>query len=143
MSSRVLSLPQGTTPSPSLASNEDFYGLVYNSTTDQDEAVPIGSPMPSLKTDAGDVTLTAATGLLIVNKAVGAATQVTLPASPPARHRVIIKDGGGDAGANNITCVPAAGTIDGAANVVIAVNYGFAEFVYNGTEWNVLGSRLT
>ena len=143
MSSRILSLPQGSTGSPSLASAEDFYALAYNSTADRDEMVPVGFPLPHIQTAAGDVTVTAFQFLWLINKTVGAATQVTLPTSPPARHQVIVKDAAGDANTNNITIVPAAGTIDGAANVVIAVAYGFAHLVFNGTEWNVLGSRLT
>ena len=72
------------------------------------------------------------------NKTVGAATAANLPASPETGRRYTIKDGKGDAAANNITITPAAGTIDGAATSVINVNFGRATVAYNGTQWNLV-----
>ena len=89
-------------------------------------------------TAAGAVTVTTADYVVVVNKAVGAATAVALPAGVTGL-RFVIKDGKGDAGANNITISPAAGTIDGAATNVISTNYGSRELIYNGTQWNVIG----
>lgn len=86
-------------------------------------------------TAAGAVTVTATDEVVVVNKTVGAATTVNLPAGVTKRVYVI-KDGKGDAAANNITITPAAGTIDGAATLVINANYGRATVLYNGTEWN-------
>jgi hypothetical protein len=86
-------------------------------------------------TAAGAVTVGATDDVVIVNKTVGAATTVNLPAGVTKR-RYIIKDGKGDAAANNITITPAAGTIDGAATLVINTNYGRATIIYNGTQWN-------
>lgn len=76
--------------------------------------------------------------VVIINKAVGAATAVTLPATPTAGDQYTIKDGKGDAAAQNITISPSAGTIDGAATSVISTNYGKAHFVYNGVQWNLI-----
>lgn len=90
----------------------------------------------AIKTSAGDQTVGSSTELQIINKTVGAATQVTLPATPITGRRITVKDGKGDANTNNITVVPSAGTIDGAASSVINTAYGVREFVYNGTEWN-------
>ena len=64
------------------------------------------------------------------------AVAVNLPASPATGLTYIIKDGTGDAAANNITITPAAGNIDGAGTLVLSVNYARAVLVYNGTEWN-------
>jgi len=77
---------------------------------------------------------------LIVNKTVGEATQITLPArsSPPANRFVIISDGKGDAATNNITVVPAAGTITGLTSIVLNSNYESAMFFDNGTTWTVV-----
>lgn len=86
-------------------------------------------------TAAGAVTVSATDDVVVVNKTVGAATTANLPAGVTGR-RYTIKDGKGDAAANNITITPAAGTIDGAATLVIAANYGKATLIYNGTEWN-------
>lgn len=95
---------------------------------------------PSLRviTSAGAVTANLYDSTIIVNKATGAATAVALAASPATGKRFTIKDGKGDAATNNITITPAAGTIDGAANLVINTNYGRATLVYNGTQWNVI-----
>lgn len=84
------------------------------------------------------VTVVAGTDYIIVtNLTTPGAVAVNLPATPTAGLTYVIKDGKGDAAANNITITPAAGTIDGAATLVIAANYGRAVLTYNGTEWNV------
>jgi hypothetical protein len=87
--------------------------------------------------------VTVAAGLddvIVINKTVAGATAVTLPATPTAGDQYTIKDGKGDAAGNNITVSPTAGNIDGAATNVINSNYGFRTYIYNGTEWNVIGS---
>ena len=89
-------------------------------------------------TAAGAVTVTTADTIVVVNKTVGAATTVNLPATPATGLRFTIKDGKGDAGANNITVTPAAGTIDGAATNVISTNYLARTYLYNGTSWSVI-----
>lgn len=89
-------------------------------------------------TAAGAVTVTTADDVVVVNKSVGAATVVNLPATPATGLAFVIKDGKGDAAANNITITPAAGNIDGAGTKVLSANYGVAEVVYNGTEWNAI-----
>lgn len=81
--------------------------------------------------------------VLIVNKTSGAATAVTLPATPATGQVVTVKDGKGDAATNAITISPAAGTIDGAATVVLSTNYGSVTLVYNGTEWGRSGGGST
>lgn len=84
-------------------------------------------------------TLTATDDVLVVNRGgAGAATTVNLPAGITGR-RYIVKDGRGDAAANNITIISATGNIDGAANLVISSNYGYAVVLYNGTQWNRIG----
>lgn len=88
-------------------------------------------------TAAGAITVTAADWAVIVNKTVGAASAVALPAGATGAE-FVIKDGKGDAAANNITITPAAGTIDGAATSVISANYGSATLLYNGTEWSAI-----
>lgn len=94
--------------------------VVYNNTT--------------VKTTSGNVTCVNES-VVVVKKDSGAATTVTLPPSPLTGQAVVVKDGKGDAATNPITVAGAAGNIDGAASHVIRDNYGFAVFVYNGTEW--------
>lgn len=73
----------------------------------------------------------------IINQTVSGAITVTLPATPSTGRMVVVKDGKGDAGTYAITVSPSAGTVDGAGSYSIAVNYGSAQFIYNGTEWSV------
>lgn len=89
-------------------------------------------------TAAGAVTVTNADYTIVVNKTVGAATTVNLPASPLTGTVFYIKDGKGDAATNNITITPAAGNIDGAGTLVINTNYGGYQLVYNGAAWNIV-----
>jgi hypothetical protein len=75
---------------------------------------------------------------IIINKAAGAPTQVTLTPNPGNGMWALVKDGKGDAATNNITIIPYAGTIDGAAAFLIDRNYGGALFRYNGVSWNLV-----
>lgn len=88
-------------------------------------------------TAAGVITVTVDDYLVVINKTVGAASAVNLPAGVTGQV-FVIKDGKGDAATNNITITPAAGNIDGAATLVINTNRGVARLGYNGTEWSVL-----
>lgn len=75
---------------------------------------------------------------IIVNKATGSATTVTLPTGFPGME-VTVKDGKGDAATNNITVnTSSAQTIDGAASVAINTNFGLVRLFFNGTQWNVI-----
>lgn len=89
-------------------------------------------------TAAGAVTVSSTDHVVVVNKTTGAATAVALPASPATGREIIIKDGKGDAGTNNITITPAAGNIDGGATTVIATNYRSLTLIYNGAEWSLI-----
>jgi hypothetical protein len=89
-------------------------------------------------TAAGAVTVTSDDYLIVINKSVGAATVVNLPANPNVGDAYIIKDGKGDAASNNITLTPAAGNIDGANSRVMNVNYQSVSIVYSGTQWLVI-----
>jgi hypothetical protein len=86
-------------------------------------------------TAAGGITALASDGCIVVNKSVGAATAVTLYASPATGAKLRIKDGKGDANTNNITITPAAGNIDGSATNVINTAYGKVTLLYTGTQW--------
>jgi len=87
---------------------------------------------------SGDVTITTADDVVIVNKTVAAASTVNLPGSPTAGDVYCIKDGKGDGAANPLTITPAAGTIDGAGSFATTANYEAVWVIFNGTEWNVV-----
>ena len=101
--------------------------------------VGLGLPLNPVRvvTAAGAVTVSATDSIVVVNKTVGAATTVNLPAGVTGRVYTI-KDGAGDALLNNITLTPVAGTIDGASTYPMNLNYQAVTVVYNGTEWNVI-----
>jgi hypothetical protein len=61
------------------------------------------SQTQQIKTTAGDVNVSANDGLISVNKTVGAATTVNLPAASTKVGPVKVSDWKGDAGTNNIT----------------------------------------
>jgi trimeric autotransporter adhesin len=87
-------------------------------------------------TASGAVTVSATTDYYIcINKTVGGATTVNLPASPNTGQIFLIKDCKGDAGTNNITITPASGTIDGASTYVMGMNYQAVGLQYNGSSW--------
>lgn len=96
---------------------------------------------PVVKTTAGDVVM-GNSGVCVVKKASGAATQVTLTARAQSGYLALVKDGKGDAGTNNITIIPDATTnnttIDGSANFILSVNYAAALFMHDGTEWGLV-----
>jgi hypothetical protein len=64
----------------------------------------------------------------------GAAKTVNLPTAA-AGKKLVIKDESGDASTNNITV---SGTIDGAANYVMAVDYEALTLVSDGTNWFII-----
>jgi hypothetical protein len=85
-------------------------------------------------TAAGNVTMLASDFLLVLNKTVGAATNVTLPTAPIIGQNVIIKDGKGDALTNNITVL---GAIDGGTSFVLTQAYQAIDLIYTGTVWAI------
>lgn len=94
-------------------------------------------------TASGPVTVASDDYVITIDKTVPTATTVTLPSVPTTSRSLIIKDGQGQAGANNITISGNGNTIDGSATYVINVSWGAAELIYNGTEWNIISSYAT
>ncbi|MGZ3723522.1 MAG: hypothetical protein ACXVA9_11355, partial [Bdellovibrionales bacterium] len=88
-------------------------------------------------TAAGAVTVTTADYIICLNKTVGAATAVNLPASPGVGDQYVIKDCKGDANTNNITVTPNAGNIDGAATYIMNIARQSVGIFYDGTQWQV------
>lgn len=89
-------------------------------------------------TAAGTVTAATTDDLIVVNKTSGAATPVSLFASPTTGTGLCVKDGKRDAATNAITISPAAGTIDGAATFVMNQNGQAVCLQYSGSEWVIL-----
>jgi len=88
-------------------------------------------------TDDGNVVLTKATTLLILNKETPAETSVVLPAVPDDNYRVKVKDGGKNSGIYAITVTIAGGaTIDGEDNYVISSDGTCIEFAYDKSSGN-------
>jgi hypothetical protein len=119
-----------TTPSSIKGTTGNFSGIL---TTQSGQVHNV-----RVVTAAGAVTMATTDDYVIVNKTTGAATTVNEVASPTTGTLHCIKDGKGDAGANNITFTPAAGNVDGAATYVMNQNFQAACFIYNGQQWNIL-----
>lgn len=83
-------------------------------------------------TVAGDVTVLSSDVNILLNKTVGAATNINLPASASRNGMpLLIKDYKGDANINNITLVPSGvETIDGFSGAAAAAN-GLAKITTN------------
>jgi hypothetical protein len=86
---------------------------------------------------SGSPTLGNCGNVLVVNKTVGGATAVTLPASASGCVYVV-KDGKGDANTNNITITPTSGLIDGAGTKVLNTSYGKVTVIFDGTNWDII-----
>jgi len=116
-------------------SNFSTYSTLINTTTQvpniaSNDAIRITTP------GAYPYTTIPQDGVILVDTST-ARTIVPL-ASPSPGQRHVIKDNVGSALTNNITITPSGKNIDGAASATIALNYGSARIVFNGTQWNVI-----
>lgn len=92
-------------------------------------------------TGSGNVTMSSGQRVQVINKGTGAATTVTLPPTPSTWQSALVADGKGDGATHNITVQGAsAATIDGASTAIIASNWGAMEFLWDGTEWKLIGN---
>lgn len=92
---------------------------------------------------ATPVTVLATTDCVIVTDlTTPGAVAVNLPAGVSGQVFTVV-DGKGDAGTNNITITPAAGTINGAATYVIDSNRAGVSLAYNGTSWTVIAEFIS
>jgi len=78
--------------------------------------------------------------VITINKITPEITTVTLPASPSTSQSYIIKDGAGNAASFPITIDGNGKTVDGQTTQILDIDYESAELIFNGTEWNVIGS---
>ncbi len=84
------------------------------------------------------VNLTEGSHKLVLNKTVGAPTIVNLPLSPFLGQDIRVKDGKGDSDVNQITVQASGITIDGFSKILLKNKYQSMDFMYNGTEWNIV-----
>lgn len=95
--------------------------------------------VPTGATLASGASVTMSTAVLLVNKATGSATAVTLPPAPVVfTQTYIIKDQKGDAATNNITVTPSSGLIDGASSFVMNINRMSISLIFDGTNWSLV-----
>lgn len=108
-------------PADSLVAIFNKATLVWNTTTLG--TVLNQSQTQQVKTTAGDVNVAAADGAIVLNKTVGAATNVNFPLAASKIGDCLVTDLKLDAGTNNITIVPTSPeTIQGQSTYVIAAN---------------------
>lgn len=91
-------------------------------------------------TDPGDYEVQVNDYVITVVKTIPEITTITFPLAPTESRSLIIKDGQGEATDFPITVDGNGQTIDGAATYEINVNWQSIEFIYNGTQWNMIGS---
>ena len=97
---------------------------------------PPGTPGLVPVTTVTTTPFNVATTDYLIGVDVAGPASIVLPVSPTGTV-FIVKDIDGDATINPIT-ITASTTIDGAANAVINAPYGALQFVFNGTEWNIV-----
>ena len=78
--------------------------------------------------------------VVLVNPSPPVAFAVTLPAGAThTTRRLYVKDKTGNASSTNVTITAGGGeTIDGAASVTLASDFGAVTLVFNGTEWSIV-----
>lgn len=102
--------------------------LVYDTSTEAFNVITLGTVQSAgqttvVKTTSGDVNVAAADGVIVLNKASGAVTNVNLPLAANKIGPVLVTDLKGDAGTNNITITPTSPeTIQGQATFTLAAN---------------------
>lgn len=99
-------------------------------------AGPPGTPGLVPVTIATATPFNVATTDYFIGVNVASPTSIILPVSPTGTV-FIVKDIDGDSSTNPIT-ITASTTIDGAASATIDSPYGSLQFVFNGTEWNIV-----
>jgi hypothetical protein len=125
----------------------DFGGTINNLTEKNTVHVGTGTSANIIgKSDKYVVTVTnvaytckGVEDLILVNSST-ASFQIALPANPPKGMTVTIKDAAGLFGTNNVLVT---GTIDGAANLAMVVNFMSRTFTWDGsTTWNITSGYL-
>jgi hypothetical protein len=89
-------------------------------------------------TGTGAVTATIADDILVIDKMTPVGTTITIPTAPPTGYTLTIVDGAGNANTYNLT-VSAASNINGSTTYVMNANYQSTTFVFNGTQYNIIG----
>lgn len=74
---------------------------------------------------------------LVIKNTVASSIQITPPTNPPVGYSFTLKDGQGNAAAKPLQFI---GTVDGVALPVFATNYISRKLLWNGSEWNLIGS---
>jgi hypothetical protein len=103
---------------------------------------PVGPPGPPGTPGLVPVTIVSTTPFnvtltdYVLGVDIAGPASVVLPVSPTGTV-FIVKDIDGDASTNPIT-ITASTTIDGGASATINAPYGALQFVFNGTEWNII-----
>jgi hypothetical protein len=90
-------------------------------------------------TSGTEINLDECSHKVILNGTSGNPTIVNLPTSPRLGQEVLVKDGAGNAEANNIEILPPSGTtIDGLDTLVLSNDYQAWCLTWIGTEWSII-----
>jgi hypothetical protein len=119
------------------ANGKDNFSVTDGGTLTANQIKNRGAEVRNTRTvTSGDTAQAATDRVIIINKAVGARTTVTLQATPAKGTTLIVKDGRGDANINPITIAPTApARIDNAGSATISIPSGWLEMIYDGANW--------
>jgi hypothetical protein len=131
---QISPLPIGFDPTSKLLLIFDQISNSFVQTTLSSLLATVAAGILRIVTAAGDVTVTTTDSFILMNKSVGAATNINLPSSASRAGLALhIKDYKGDAATNNITFVPnGVETIDGFSGAAAAANGTAVINVNNG-----------
>lgn len=125
----VMTPPSGDYPTDYVLVYDSIAGTYFNVSISQVIAAAAASitavaPTPKIVTAAGDYTVLAGDQIILMNKTVGAATNINLPTSASRINiPITVKDYKGDSNTNNIVFVPnGTETIDGFSSAVALAN---------------------
>lgn len=115
-------------------------GQTAGSITPQTMRDLIVTIVPTVQTATSGSSVAMTATMLLINKASGSATAVTLPAAPvTVTQTYTIKDQRGDASTNNITITdPNGALIDGQSSVIINVSRQSLSLVWDGSTWSLV-----
>lgn len=92
--------------------------------------------IPTVLTTTGNYQALPTDEIVISTATRTGAWNISLPVAPPLGRIITIKDGAGSAATYNIQVI---GTIDGIVNPLLTTAYAKATYLWNGTQWNVIG----
>jgi hypothetical protein len=133
-STTVVKLQGNALQSGTLGSSQDGYVLTWVNGSSQYQPKPTNASNFVINRVTTSYPVVASDQIISIGTTSGPIS-ITLPASPILGKWFIIKDAAGLASSNNITIVGNGHNIDGAATLILNLNYQALNVVYDGVGW--------